>query len=154
TSPKGYAGALLDGSHTFEVRAKDAANNVDQSPATFTWVVDTSRPVITATAKNADNTAYTADTWTNQAVSVSFTCSDGSGSGLSVNTVVNDNGTVSSETSTGSVTSLGSHCVDNAGNSATTVTFSPIKIDKTAPVIGASAKNADNSAYVAGTWTH
>jgi hypothetical protein len=40
TSPKVYAG-LSDGSHTFEVRAMDAAGNVDSTPAGYTWTVDT-----------------------------------------------------------------------------------------------------------------
>src|SRR5215218_1195620 len=41
TSPKSYT-SLSDGSHTFQVRAKDAAGNVDSTPATRTWTVDTS----------------------------------------------------------------------------------------------------------------
>jgi hypothetical protein len=40
-SPKSY-GSLASGSHTFKVRAKDAAGNVDASPATATWTVTTS----------------------------------------------------------------------------------------------------------------
>jgi peptidoglycan/xylan/chitin deacetylase (PgdA/CDA1 family) len=43
TSPKAYSG-LSNGSHTFSVRAKDAAGNVDATPATRTWAVDTSAP--------------------------------------------------------------------------------------------------------------
>jgi hypothetical protein len=42
-SPKGYSG-LGVGSHTFSVRAKDAAGNVDGSPATRTWTVTSSSP--------------------------------------------------------------------------------------------------------------
>ena len=41
TSPKSYTG-LSDGSHTFSVRARDGAGNVDSTPAARTWVVDTS----------------------------------------------------------------------------------------------------------------
>lgn len=43
TSPKTYS-AQAEGSHTFQVRAIDAASNVDPSPASFTWTVDTSVP--------------------------------------------------------------------------------------------------------------
>jgi hypothetical protein len=38
TSPKSYTGVAV-GSHTFSVRAKDTAGNVDASPATGSWTV-------------------------------------------------------------------------------------------------------------------
>ncbi|MDO8671122.1 MAG: hypothetical protein Q7O66_06785 [Dehalococcoidia bacterium] len=41
---------------------------------------DSSSPTISASAKKSDNTADTADTWTNQSVTVHFTCGD-AGSG-------------------------------------------------------------------------
>jgi immune inhibitor A len=43
--PKVYT-ALSDGAHTFSVRARDAAGNVDQTPAdnTWAWTVDTTAP--------------------------------------------------------------------------------------------------------------
>jgi large repetitive protein len=37
-SPKAYSG-LKKGSHTFEVRAVDAAGNVDPTPASRSWTV-------------------------------------------------------------------------------------------------------------------
>jgi hypothetical protein len=43
TSP--YTTATLGfGSHTFEVRARDGANLVDASPASFTWIVESNTP--------------------------------------------------------------------------------------------------------------
>lgn len=35
---------LADGPHTFSVRARDAAGNVDDTPATAQWIVDTAAP--------------------------------------------------------------------------------------------------------------
>jgi hypothetical protein len=40
SSPKAYSG-LADGSHTLDVRSKDAAGNVDATPATRSWTVQT-----------------------------------------------------------------------------------------------------------------
>jgi Big-like domain-containing protein len=58
TSPKDYAG-VADGSHTVEVCATDAAGNVDLTPSSRTWVVDTAvtdttPPTATLTAPAAD----------------------------------------------------------------------------------------------------
>jgi len=92
----------------------------------LTLIADTTLPTITASAARADNTPYTADTWSNQDVTVHFTCTD-TGSGIAscpADQVFNTDGTF---TATGTA-------VDNANNSAT-VNFGPIKIDKTAPTL-------------------
>jgi hypothetical protein len=43
TSPKSYVN-LSEGSHTFQVRAIDAAGNIDITPASRAWTVDTTAP--------------------------------------------------------------------------------------------------------------
>ncbi len=86
--------------------------------------VDTTPPTIAASATKADAGVYTGGTWTNQTVTVHFACSDdGSGVASCPPDVTYDaEGTF---TATGTAT-------DKAGNSST-VTFSPIRIDLTAP---------------------
>jgi hypothetical protein len=89
--------------------------------------LDTTPPIINASATNADGTAYTANTWTNQNVTVRYHCSD-TGSGLATcatDQVFTIEGVV--DTTSGTAT-------DNAGNAAS-ASFGPIKIDKTAPTI-------------------
>ena len=39
---------LADGAHAFRVRALDAAGNLDQTPASFNWTVDTVAPAVTS----------------------------------------------------------------------------------------------------------
>lgn len=45
SSPANYT-ALANGSHTFQVRAVDAAGNMDPTPASYAWIVDTTPPQI------------------------------------------------------------------------------------------------------------
>ncbi|MBI3595601.1 MAG: DUF1566 domain-containing protein, partial [Nitrospirae bacterium] len=49
TSPKDYTG-LADGTHTFNVRSSDSAGNTDPTPASFTWVIDTTIANLSAIA--------------------------------------------------------------------------------------------------------
>lgn len=46
TSPYAVSG-LADGLHGVSVRARDAAGNIDASPANFSWTVDTTAPAVT-----------------------------------------------------------------------------------------------------------
>jgi len=110
--------------------------------ASLTLVADTTLPTITASAAKADHTPYTAGAWSNQDVTVHFTCAD-AGTGIascSADQVFNTDGTF---TATGTAT-------DNAGNSAT-VNFGPIKIDKTAPTLAPSV--SPNPVLLNGTAT-
>jgi hypothetical protein len=82
TSPESYS-SLSDGSHAFDVRATDPAGNQDASPATFTWLVDTTAPSSTATFPVASG-SYTATEW-NAGCATSGLCGtygDGTGSGV------------------------------------------------------------------------
>lgn len=142
-----------EGAQTVCAQYRDAAGN-ESATVTDTIVLDTAKPTITAAATKADATAYSAGTWTNQSVTVAFSCADNAGgSGLATANPIPGGGTQSTDTATGSFTS--GVCVDNAGNAADAVTFGPVKVDKTAPLISASAAAPPGgSAYVAGTWTN
>ena len=142
-----------DGTKTVCAQYRDAAGN-QSATFTDTIVLDTVKPVITATATKTDATAYSANTWTNQSVTVTFTCADNAGgSGLATSNPISGGGTQSADTSSGSFTS--GACLDNAGNAADVVTFGPIKVDKTKPEITATATAPPGGAvYAAGTWTN
>jgi hypothetical protein len=74
TSPRTYTD-LSDGSHTFQVRAVDGVGNVDASPASYTWTIDTVPPDTSITANPPDpNDSFDA--------AFSFSGNDGSGSGI------------------------------------------------------------------------
>jgi hypothetical protein len=68
TSPKDYAGLTL-GSHTFQVRATDAAGNTDGSAATYTWTIQSGGG--TVDCGSAQTVTAVADAWINQSSSTS-----------------------------------------------------------------------------------
>jgi 3-deoxy-D-arabino-heptulosonate 7-phosphate (DAHP) synthase len=58
TSPVSYSG-LAEGSHEFKARAKDAAGNVDPTPATHAWTIDSSAPETTIASGPSNPTTAT-----------------------------------------------------------------------------------------------
>jgi hypothetical protein len=150
-----------EGTTTISYFAKDNNNNVETAK-TFVVNIDKVKPVISATATvpdggdaGTDPDPYTAGTWTNKDVTVSFSCTDAR-SGTDTNTVAGDTKTASGADQ--SVTNTGT-CTDKAGNTADSKTFNDIDIDKDAPTIASSADrlNDDNTVagtYTAGTWTN
>ncbi len=120
----------------------DYYTNSSQTGRSLTIVSDSTPPTITASAFKADNSPYTAGTWTNQTVTVRFTCADADSGVAScpADQVFSADGVF---TATGSAT-------DNAGNTAS-ASFGLIKIDKTAPSLTASV--SPNPVYLNGAAT-
>jgi hypothetical protein len=107
-----------DGTHTLVFWSVDQAGNVE-AHQTVTVQVDKTLPTISG---SAGTTA-----WTNQPVTVTFTCADATSGVQSCQGPI----TVSTE---GANQSVAGTAVDNAGNTAS-VTVSGINIDMTAPVV-------------------
>jgi CSLREA domain-containing protein len=130
--------ALLPGSPAVDAGDDTAAPPTDQRGVTRPQgphsdigayeqeVLDTTAPTITANATTADGSIYTAGNWTNQTVTVHYTCSDAE-SGIASCT---SDQTFSAE----GIVSTSGTATDLAGNSAST-SFGPIQIDKTDPTI-------------------
>jgi fibronectin type 3 domain-containing protein len=76
TSPRNYIG-LAGGSHTFAVRARDPAGNLDASPASYTWTIDTTAPdtQIDSHPANPSNSANASFTFSSSDVTATFECS-------------------------------------------------------------------------------
>jgi hypothetical protein len=158
-SPNGttYSGAFtVSATATVKYRAFDNAGNAE-AVNSQQINIDKLPPTVTASAVKGDApsfsgaTAYTADTWTNKDVRVTFTCGDTGGSGL---TAGSGNQTQDFTTDTsGTTATFSGTCADDAGNSAAASTFGPVKIDKTAPVISdlgptPASPNGDNGWYI------
>jgi hypothetical protein len=74
TSPAAYTG-VVDGPHTFSARAIDAAGNVDPTPATTSWSVDTTAPETTIASGPSGTVNATTATFTFSATeSGTFQC--------------------------------------------------------------------------------
>jgi alpha-tubulin suppressor-like RCC1 family protein len=140
TTVNGASASLVittGGITTISYNARDAAGNVE-AVRTLSIKLDKTAPSITTSARKANGTTYTAGTWTNQAVTVSFSCADTtSGIAGACPAAV----TISAEGTTPSVSGSVS---DQAGNS-TSVSFGPILIDKTAPIVTATPDRAPDS---------
>ena len=139
------AGAGTDGTATITVDTDDRATNRRTTPSTF--IVDTQPPTITATAKKSpSNAVYTAGTWSNEDVVVTYVCADAVGMAVAPNgcTVTPLPGVGTGPTgnlSTGAVWTVNAETAglnvtgqarDKAGN-VVTVTFGPVRVDKTKP---------------------
>src|SRR4026208_2568828 len=81
TSPFVFPNLLKDGIHTFTVISEDNAGNKDSTPTSFSWIVDTSSPLIsinTATDGNGNLLSNDGNTSSNTAT-ISFTGNDTGG---------------------------------------------------------------------------
>ena len=142
--------------------------------------IDKTPPTIaTPTATTADTQQYTAGTWTNQDVTVTFSCSDNLSGPLVAGNITNPiitglpaSGatvayqnpdtlhstalvTLTAETTAAGVT-LTANCQDTAGNNATSKMFGPVLIDKTPPTVTGFANigSSNGPAYTAGQFTN
>jgi hypothetical protein len=142
----------LGGTGTGSVGSGGAGNGSFQGQL---YTIDRAAPTIAATAitlPNPPGNTYVANTWTNQSVRVTFTCTDTGGSGKATDTTATGNTDVTADTPlAGTTVNSAGTCTDNAGNTAAATSFGPVKVDKTAPTITnlgpTSAPDGDNGWY-------
>ncbi|MBN2191402.1 MAG: hypothetical protein JW751_01180 [Polyangiaceae bacterium] len=144
TSPRPYTG-LVQGTHTFAVRATDAVDLMDPSPATFDWVIDLTPPDtwIAEAPPNPDNDTTPTFVFESE-VGATFQCRRDSGAW-----------TACTSPYTWPTTAEGSHtfrvrAIDAAGNLDATEDSYTWTIDTTPPVVtitsGPSGPHASTTA--------
>lgn len=121
------------GDHTITFFSTDKAGNAEVAQ-TARVRIDKSAPTISHAFTPL---GYTDGAWTNQDVTVTFTCADQGGSGVAGCTAPVANGAEGDYTVLGTAT-------DGAGNSATD--SASVRIDKTAPTIDAASSGTKNAA--------
>ena len=121
--------ASSDGAHAFAVKARDAAGNVDATPATVSWVVDTTPPVLTGPG----NLTVEADAPTGTKVTYAVSGSDG---GLALLPGAIACAPLSATRFPLGKTNVKCSAADAIGNTGT-LTFSVTVVDTTPPVINA-----------------
>ena len=133
TSPQSYTG-LSDGPHTFQVRAFDAAGNVDPTPATYTWLIDTTAPMLGPCQANITNQSagascmatvtFTPPTATDAGGTPTVTCTPASGSSFPLG-----------------ITTVSCKATDAVNNMSGPCTFTVQVIDTAAPTLSACPAN-------------
>lgn len=113
-----------EGKYLIHYGAVDLAGNAETLREQTAWI-DKTPPEITATAFTRDGRPYVPSNWTNQDVTVVFTCTDALSGVASVSGPV----TLTDDTAAAFV---GGTCTDVADNSSG-VRFGPIHIDRTPP---------------------
>lgn len=126
---------------TLIANCQDAADNKATQVQFGPILIDKTPPVVTATGNlnSPTGTPYTAGTWTNQSVVVTFSCAD-SLSGPKPGSITGN----TSYGSQGTYTANGS-CMDIAGNTGNG-SFGPVLIDTTTP--GVLITSPQNQTYV------
>ncbi|MBU6364236.1 MAG: M4 family metallopeptidase [Acidobacteria bacterium] len=143
TSPKSYTG-LTVGTHQFLVRARDAAGNVDSTPATWDFTVDLTPP-------DTSFTSVPPAVKNGTSATVAFTSPDGTATFKCARTGLGPTACTSPYTWSGltdGTYTLTAQAVDLAGNEDSTPATTTVRIDNTAPT--ASFVSAP-AAYVAST---
>ena len=137
----------------------DNASNAVSAPTAFGPIMIDKTPPVLSVGATAGQAPYIAGTWSNQDVTVTYSCVDNT-SAANANSGVAPGSPTGSQTFTQETTAAGVNssgsCTDNAGNVSMNapLAFGPILIDKTPPVVTGSATAGPNNApYIAGTWT-
>ena len=84
TSPFTFRNLLKDGTHTFNVLSVDNSRNIDTSPASFTWTVDTTAPRTSISSAVDGNKTAATNGGTTKSTSMTFSFSGNDAGGVGI----------------------------------------------------------------------
>ncbi|MFP5224000.1 MAG: Ig-like domain-containing protein, partial [Actinomycetota bacterium] len=142
SNPYEITPALADGNHTFEARAIDASANVDPTPASYAWVVDTVAPdsTIDSGPTNPTSDVTPEFQFSSTDPSATFECRLSPSEGWGTCTSPQGRGPLADGTYEFQV-----RATDAAGNTQASIATHPFRVDTTGPVVTIDSAPADPS---------
>ena len=135
-----FAG-LTDGNHTFQVAAFDASGNVDATPASYTWTVDTTPPALTAVLESPS----TGDLGVGQSGTIALTTSEAVTVTGTPTLSLNDGGTATYDAARSTSTSLVFDYTVAAGQNTSSLAAIAVNLAGGATIADGASNNANLS---------
>ncbi|THF77584.1 X2-like carbohydrate binding domain-containing protein [Cohnella fermenti] len=157
TNSKQFTYTGVDGNWYLHIRAKDYAGN-ETNATSASFLIDATAPELTVTMKNADDSTYSNDTWTNQDVTITAAAPDAHSTSVTLKYTLDGGKTwldynASIPLNSDGIYTIGLQASDDAGNTA--IVNRTVKIAKnTLKMTLTLTNNSAAAPYTSGDWVN